>query len=207
MKKETEKAIYIGALQKKNLSAVEPPNNGHIGDKHFVHCSVVVPSSEVEICALYRQGASSVYIVGRLSTLCGVHYQRFYCISFPSNSLVIQSGPGVKDIACGGMAQQVREAFAGVMHAVVELASKQPSKCINTIAMLCVVPYTRSAGEYVILRGREKNCKGGWIVRRYSEGIETKVHPLTRQTKTRRPSKHSGLREGAYNVVHDIGTH
>ena len=61
-----------------------------------------------------------------------------------ANSSVIQRGPGVKDIGCGGTAQQVREAFAGVMHAVVELASKQPSKCINTIAMLCVVPYTRS---------------------------------------------------------------
>ena len=26
---------------------VEPPNNGHGGDEHFVHCSEVVPSSEV----------------------------------------------------------------------------------------------------------------------------------------------------------------
>lgn len=61
----------------------------------------------------------------------------------PSSSSVIQRGPGVSDIACGGMAQPVREAFANVMHAVVELASKQPAKCINTIAMLCIVPYTR----------------------------------------------------------------
>ena len=28
---------------------VEPLNNGHGGDEHFVHCSDVVPSSEVEI--------------------------------------------------------------------------------------------------------------------------------------------------------------
>ena len=26
---------------------VEPPNNGHFGDKHFVHCSEVVPFLEV----------------------------------------------------------------------------------------------------------------------------------------------------------------
>ena len=26
---------------------VEPPNNGHGGDEHFVRCSEVVPSSEV----------------------------------------------------------------------------------------------------------------------------------------------------------------
>ena len=56
---------------------------------------------------------------------------------------VLQQGPGVKDIACGGMAARVREAFSSVMHAVVELASKQPAACINTISMLCIVPYTR----------------------------------------------------------------
>ena len=28
---------------------MEPPNNGHVGDEHFVHCSEVVPSSEVEM--------------------------------------------------------------------------------------------------------------------------------------------------------------
>ena len=28
---------------------VEPPNKGHVGDEHFVHCSEVVPSSEVEM--------------------------------------------------------------------------------------------------------------------------------------------------------------
>ncbi len=56
---------------------------------------------------------------------------------------VLQHGPGVKGVACGGMAEKVRDAFARVMHAVVELASKQPSACINTIAMLCIVPYTR----------------------------------------------------------------
>ena len=49
----------------------------------------------------------------------------------------------VPDIACGGMVEKVHEAFAEVMYAVVELASKQPSACINTIAILCVVPYTR----------------------------------------------------------------
>ena len=31
-------------------NTVEPPNNGQVGDEHIVHCSEVVPSSEVEIC-------------------------------------------------------------------------------------------------------------------------------------------------------------
>ena len=28
---------------------MEPLNNGHVGDKYFVHCLEVVPSSEVEM--------------------------------------------------------------------------------------------------------------------------------------------------------------
>ena len=56
---------------------VEPLNNGR------KCCSEVVPSSEVEC----RQGASSVSIVGRLSTLQSVHYQRCMCYSFLPPSL------------------------------------------------------------------------------------------------------------------------
>ena len=41
-------------------TTVEPPNNGQVRDEHFVHCSEVVPSSEVEMCGqLYRQGVNS----------------------------------------------------------------------------------------------------------------------------------------------------
>ena len=62
-------------------STVEPPNNGHVGDEHFVHCSEVVPSSEVEMYGqLIWQGASSLFIVGRLSSYWSGHYRRFYCI-------------------------------------------------------------------------------------------------------------------------------
>ena len=32
---------------------LEPPNNGHVGDEHFVHCSEVVPSSGVEMYVQY----------------------------------------------------------------------------------------------------------------------------------------------------------
>lgn len=60
---------------------------------------------------------------------------------------VLQQGPKVTDVACGGMSQPVREAFADVMCAVVQLASKQPAACINTIATLCIIPYTRSVSH------------------------------------------------------------
>ena len=61
------------------IYTVEPPNNGHGGDEHFVHCSEVVPSLEVEMYGQLMEGASSLSIVGRLSSYRSVHYQRFYC--------------------------------------------------------------------------------------------------------------------------------
>ena len=47
---------------------VEPLNDGHGGDEHFVHCSEVVPSSEVEMYGQLMAEASSLSIVGRLSS-------------------------------------------------------------------------------------------------------------------------------------------
>ena len=39
-----------GKLSQATVNTVEPLNNGHVGDEHFVHCSEVVHSSEVEMC-------------------------------------------------------------------------------------------------------------------------------------------------------------
>ena len=55
------------------IHVVEPPNNGHVGDECFVHYSEFVPSSDAYS---YWQGAHSLSIVGRLSTLRSVHYRR-----------------------------------------------------------------------------------------------------------------------------------
>ena len=37
-------------------NTVEPLNNGHGGDEHFVHCSEVVPLSEVEMYGQLMEG-------------------------------------------------------------------------------------------------------------------------------------------------------
>ena len=65
-------------LRCKKSNTVERLNNGHVGEKHFVHCLEVVPSSEVEMYGQYIGRGKT--IVGRLSTLQSVHYQRFHCI-------------------------------------------------------------------------------------------------------------------------------
>ena len=41
--------VYLLTSEGVSISTVEPPNNGHIRDECFVHCSEVVPSLEVEM--------------------------------------------------------------------------------------------------------------------------------------------------------------
>ena len=48
--------------------------------EHFVHCSVVVLFGGRNVWTVYRQGVNCLSIVGRLSTLQSVHYQRFHCV-------------------------------------------------------------------------------------------------------------------------------
>ena len=69
-------------------TTVEPPNNGHVRDEHFVHCSEVVPLSEVEMYGQYigrGQGGCPLFRASiiRGSTLQSVHYQRFHSSERP----------------------------------------------------------------------------------------------------------------------------
>ena len=60
---------------------MEPLNNGHVGDERFVHCSEVVPSSEVE---MYIQVGDKQFVhCGEVvhSSECPLSH-RFHCIKF-----------------------------------------------------------------------------------------------------------------------------
>ena len=73
---------HIAQALKSNT--VEPPNNGHGGDKHFVHCLEVVPLSEVEMYGQLMEGGKQFVHCREvvLLSLRSVHYRRFYCIDF-----------------------------------------------------------------------------------------------------------------------------
>lgn len=112
--------------------------------KKFLYVQVSCDSFLAAASQQWRRGVCRVRALGYLNELLTAGYVRLAVDHLlASVGAVLRQGPRVSDIACGGMSGKVREAFAEVMRAVVELASKQPSACINTIAMLCVVPYTR----------------------------------------------------------------
>ena len=62
-----------------NMYTVEPLNNGHVGDEHFVHCSEVVPLSEVEMYGQLMEGSKQFVHCREVVLYRSVHYRRFYC--------------------------------------------------------------------------------------------------------------------------------
>uniref|UniRef100_T1J2Q6 HECT domain-containing protein n=1 Tax=Strigamia maritima TaxID=126957 RepID=T1J2Q6_STRMM len=66
---------------------------------------------------------------------------------------VLQNGPKIEELHCGGLGTSVREAFAEAMQSIVQLASRYPIACCNNIGLLCIVPYTRSEEKCLIQSG------------------------------------------------------
>ncbi|KAK3084084.1 hypothetical protein FSP39_007865 [Pinctada imbricata] len=66
---------------------------------------------------------------------------------------VLQHGPCVEELTCGGMVQEVREAFAETMTAVVQLAARYPIACCNSIGLLCIIPYTTAEEKCLVRSG------------------------------------------------------
>uniref|UniRef100_W5N9P7 Uncharacterized protein n=2 Tax=Lepisosteus oculatus TaxID=7918 RepID=W5N9P7_LEPOC len=59
-------------------------------------------------------------------------------------TMVLQGGPRIEELTCGGMVDQVQEAFGETMTSVVSLCARYPIACANSIGLLCTIPYTRS---------------------------------------------------------------
>lgn len=49
----------------------------------------------------------------------------------------------IEELTCGGMVEQVQEAFGETMTSVVALCARYPIACANSIGLLCTIPYTR----------------------------------------------------------------
>ncbi|RXM96375.1 putative E3 ubiquitin-protein ligase HECTD4, partial [Acipenser ruthenus] len=58
-------------------------------------------------------------------------------------TMVLQGGPRIEELTCGGMVEQVQEAFGETMTSVVSLCARYPIACANSIGLLCTIPYTR----------------------------------------------------------------
>lgn len=57
----------------------------------------------------------------------------------------------IEELTCGGMVEQVQEAFGETMTSVVSLCARYPIACANSIGLLCTIPYTRHGNSYVSL--------------------------------------------------------
>ncbi|XP_059510969.1 probable E3 ubiquitin-protein ligase HECTD4 isoform X1 [Stegostoma tigrinum] len=66
---------------------------------------------------------------------------------------VLQGGPRIEELTCGGMVEQVQEAFGETMTSVVSLCARYPIACANSIGLLCTIPYTRSEEKCLVRSG------------------------------------------------------
>ncbi|XP_071790886.1 probable E3 ubiquitin-protein ligase HECTD4 isoform X2 [Asterias amurensis] len=66
---------------------------------------------------------------------------------------VIQNGPRVDELACGGMVDEVQQTFSETMTSVVTLAGAHPVACANSIGLLCTIPYTRREEQCLVDSG------------------------------------------------------
>ncbi|XP_071497133.1 probable E3 ubiquitin-protein ligase HECTD4 [Diadema antillarum] len=63
---------------------------------------------------------------------------------------VLQQGPRIEDLVCGGFVETVRQAFADAMTAIVQLATCHPTDSAYSIGLLCTIPYTRSEEKCLV---------------------------------------------------------
>ncbi|KAJ7994262.1 hypothetical protein DPEC_G00264060 [Dallia pectoralis] len=68
-------------------------------------------------------------------------------------TMVLQGGPRIEELTCGGVVEQVQEAFGETMTSVVALCARYPIACSNSIGMLCTIPYTRSEEQCLVRSG------------------------------------------------------
>ncbi|XP_064424272.1 probable E3 ubiquitin-protein ligase HECTD4 [Latimeria chalumnae] len=68
-------------------------------------------------------------------------------------TMVLQRGPRIEELTCGGMVEQVQEAFGETMTSVVSLCARYPIACANSIGLLCTIPFTRSEEKCLVCSG------------------------------------------------------
>ncbi|XP_062874264.1 probable E3 ubiquitin-protein ligase HECTD4 isoform X2 [Trichomycterus rosablanca] len=71
-------------------------------------------------------------------------------------TMVLQGGPRIEELTCGGMVEQVQEAFGETMTSVVSLCAMYPIACANSIGLLCTIPYTRNEEQCLVRSGLVK---------------------------------------------------
>lgn len=64
----------------------------------------------------------------------------------------------IEELTCGGMVEQVQEAFGETMTSVVSLCARYPIACANSIGLLCTIPYTRQENPSCIVSLNIQSC-------------------------------------------------
>ncbi|XP_045152627.1 probable E3 ubiquitin-protein ligase HECTD4 [Echinops telfairi] len=87
----------------------------------------------------------------------------------------------IEELTCGGMVEQVQEAFGETMTSVVSLCARYPIACANSIGLLCTIPYTRAPQkdlERGLLLWLRRHRLGGGPTEAVHSGLARQVSSL-----------------------------
>ena len=82
---------------------------------------------------------------------------------------ILQHGPKLEELTCGGMRNQVLELYSDLLSCIVNLSSFNSHICRTSLCLLCIVPYNRAEESCLVksglvnlldnLCGLEQGCK------------------------------------------------
>ena len=99
-----------------------------------------------------------------------------------SIAFLIQSGPRLYELTCGGFVEKVREAYGEIMILLVHLSSKFPLACKGSIGILCTVPYERYEEKGLVRSGLvnllDKLCSQDTKAKKHDENKQYKAEEI-----------------------------
>ena len=70
-----------------------------------------------------------------------------------SLSFLLQEGPKLSELTCGGMASEVLSTFGDLLTATVSLAAENVFDCKASICLMCTIPFTRAEESVLVKSG------------------------------------------------------
>ena len=62
--------------------------------------------------------------------------------------MMLRCGPRCEELYCGGMTEQVRDDFSSTLQLLVKLTASHLVQCSETVALICIIPFSRFVGIY-----------------------------------------------------------
>ena len=88
---------------------------------------------------------------------------------------MLRSGPRCEELYCGGLTNVVRSEFSKTLQLVVKLTSQHLSQCSETVALICIIPFSRFISSRYLSRYHDMYYKGCGLLCAHRGSFSTAV--------------------------------